>query len=248
MDVNVRLSREEIKEKLIENSEVRKQLITLINESGGATESKLSIISIYNAMVELLNESVFLADNNHGYSLPILLRSQSELFANICFILKSENIDEVGKYYFYWSKYKNHQVALKSVRWSKRNIETGEALDYNRYAEEFIKKYVRENVRKRNKKYKLDTSSSWLFYEYDLRNTRMVFKCIGYEEKYHTIFAMMSSMVHSSGVIENSIHADDKEGGRYLSSPLDPDTILSHSVYFLEEIKPLLYDYMESAF
>lgn len=248
MDVNIRLSREKIKEKLIEHSEVRKQLLNLINESGGATESQLSIISIYNTMVELLNESVFLADNNHGYSLPILLRSQSELFANICFILKSENIDEEGKYYFYWSKYKNHQTALNSISWSKKKIGTEEALSFNREAEKIINKYVRENVKNKNRRYTLNTSSSWLFYEYDLRNIRMVFKCIGYEEKYHTIFAMMSSMVHSSGVIENSIHADDKEGGRYLSSPLDPDTILSHSVYFLEEIKPLLYDYMESAF
>lgn len=247
MDVNVRLSREEIKEKLIEHSGVRKQLLNLVNESGGATESQLSIISIYNTMVELLNESVFLADSNHGYALPILLRSQSELFANICFILKSENIDEVGKYYFYWSKYKNHQTALKSVKWSKRNIEISEALDFNRYAEKFINEYVRKNVKKRNKKYTLNTSSSWLFYEYDLRNIRMVFKCIGYEEQYHTIFAMMSSMVHSSGVIENSIRADDMEG-RYLSSPLDPGTVLTHSIYFLEEMKPLLYDYMESAF
>lgn len=246
MDVNVRLSREKIKEKLIEHSKVRKQLLTLINESGGATESKLSIISIYNAMVELLNESVFLADNNHGYSLPILLRSQSELFANICFILKSENIDEVGKYYFYWSKYKNNLTALKSIKWNKKSIDTVEVLKFNCYAEKFINKYVTKNVKKKNKKYQLKTSSSWLAYEYELRNILRVFRSIGYAEQYHTVFAMMSSMVHSSGVTENSIYAE--EGGRYLASPIDPDTVLTHSVYFLEEMKPLLYGYMESSF
>lgn len=247
MDLNTALSMKEIIGEYEKHDAFRNTIIKHVNVKNGFRHNgTLPIVLIYHTMVELLSESIHLASNGYLYSLPIILRSQSEFFASLCFILQSEKVEEVAVYYYKWSKYKNSKTALNSLRENPKDVDLEKIYPVIDKLKIEIQKYVNENTKEKNEEYILDRSSNWLSYENDIKSTKLLFKKIGYEKLYHVIFATTSSVVHSSGAAENTF--SDKNGNRHLGSPFDKESVLTYHVLLLNELYPYLSRYFNAAF
>lgn len=211
------------------------------NEKQG-DEVDLVLLGLYNNLIQTTRESFLISKNGMMESIGAILRSQSEVFITLMYILKSKNIRETAEYFFNWSKFKNIQSAKLINKWE------GKILDESSYVE-FEKKYLEGALEyitkyKNERKFDIYKSNNWLGFDKKTSSVRKTFKYVGYEKHYFILYSPMSSMSHGTGIVEN-IRTFDQDKVEF-KSMIHLSSMLKFQIEFLEDIREKITNYYHS--
>ncbi|MDT2646336.1 DUF5677 domain-containing protein [Enterococcus dongliensis] len=227
----------------VEILERNKSSITLIlekiTETSLGTEKDIVLIGLYNNLIQTTRETFILLKYKSTESIGAILRSQSEIFITLMYILKSREIEKTAEYFYNWSKFKNIQSAKKINYWEDNQIDETPYLEAEDKCKNYCLEYIEEHQNVSN--FDLYRSNNWLGFDERTNSIRKIFKFVGYEKYYFILYSPMSSMSHGTGVVENVIrHGQNTIEFKSMIKPL---TILRFQLEFLEDVREKMMKY-----
>ena len=226
---------------LRKNEETLTNIQRKIRNERLANETDIVLIGLFNNLVKTTSDSFLLSQQGMMESIGPILRSQSEIFITLIYILKNKNVAESAEYFYNWSKFKNIQSAKLINKWEDKILDESQYKDFEkRYLEGalgYIRKYQTE------KGFDIYRSNNWLGFSRETNSVRKIFKYVGYEKFYFILYSPMSSMSHGTGVVENVKQYDGHK--LEFKSMIGLRSMFRFQLEFLEDIREIITKYYQ---